>query len=321
MNTIPLTFNERQLHRTVLSGNESVPVVKLPLGVLLLNTGSGGLYRVKLLENLIKNGFSSIVSVEKSSENYNVEDFARMFPCVKFIVPMENVSVGDMINLGMGETDAENVLVINDSIQVGTSLFSPNSVERYITGQHICVVPRLVNVQRQVLPVRFSPVVDNSVLKIDMSAVITDRCPTLYPFDFIGIYNKSRFLRIGGYDYTITAPYWQNLDFSVRAWLWGEQIIMTPVFQLAYGDSVPVEDSTPDQSQLRFYLKNSAPKYSGDYCYIPISRFFQYKKRSAASFSAAYRQFSAARRWVEYNKYRFQMDVSQLINRWESFQP
>ena len=69
MNTIPLTFNERQLHRTVLSGNESVPVVKLPLGVLLLNTGSGGLYRVKLLENLIKNGFSSIVSVEKSSEN------------------------------------------------------------------------------------------------------------------------------------------------------------------------------------------------------------------------------------------------------------
>ena len=90
MNTIPLTFNERQLHRTVLSGNESVPVVKLPLGVLLLNTGSGGLYRVKLLENLIKNGFSSIVSVEKSSENYNVEDFARMFPCVKFIVPMEN---------------------------------------------------------------------------------------------------------------------------------------------------------------------------------------------------------------------------------------
>ena len=114
MNTIPLTFNERQLHRTVLSGNESVPVVKLPLGVLLLNTGSGGLYRVKLLENLIKNGFSSIVSVEKSSENYNVEDFARMFPCVKFIVPMENDKCAAALVDIFQDEERQRVLVRNE---------------------------------------------------------------------------------------------------------------------------------------------------------------------------------------------------------------
>lgn len=316
MSTIPSIFNERHIQRAVLGGAESVPSIKMPLGVILLNTGAGGFYRTKLLENLVRNGFSSIISIDKTAENYNVEDFSRLFPCVKFIVPHETVSIGDMINIGMGETDAENVLVVNDSIHIGASLISMNALERYVTGEYACVVPRLVNAQRQPLPVRFTPVVENYALKPLASSIVGERCNTLYPFDFVGIYNRERFIQLGGFDYTITSSYWQNLDFSVRAWLWGEKIVMTPLFQLAYDDSVPVEDSTPDYSQLRFFLKNCAPKYAGDRCYIPISRFFQYKKRSASGFSEARRHFMEARHWVEDNRYRFRQDVTMLINSW-----
>ncbi len=316
MSIIPSTFNEHQIQQTVLGGTEPIPNIKLPVAVILLNTGTGGLYRTKLIERLIKNGFSSIVSIDKTAENYNVEDFARMFPCVRFVVPHENVSIGDMINIGMAELEEDYVLVINDSIHVGSSMLSGNVLDRYIAEENLCVVPRLVDAQRQPLPVRFTPMVESNTLKPISSSLISERIPTLYPFDFVGIYNRQRFVKLGGYDYTITSPYWQNLDFSVRSWLWGESIVMSPLFQLAYDDSVPVEDSTPDKSQLRFYLKNCAPKFSADRCYIPISRFFSYKKQSGRSFADARRDFKVARNWVEKNRYNFTKDIYMLIDSW-----
>ena len=71
MNTIPSIFNEHQVPLTILSGNETIANPRLPLAVILLNVASGGLYRSRILENLIKSGFSSIVSVDKSAGNYN----------------------------------------------------------------------------------------------------------------------------------------------------------------------------------------------------------------------------------------------------------
>ncbi|MBO5235668.1 MAG: hypothetical protein J6B32_00950 [Spirochaetaceae bacterium] len=316
MNTIPLTFNQRQIQCTVLGGTKEIPSVRLPISVILLNIRSSGAYKVKLLENLVNNGFESIVSIDKTGENYNVEDFTHQFPYIKFIVPQEQCSIGDMINLGMSEVSSENVLVINDSIHISNSIISLNVIEHYVTGENLCITPRLVNSFRQALPVRSIPSVENNSFKPLSCPVIGDLNHNLYPFDFIGIYNRKKFIRLGGYDYTITTPYWQNLDFSLRAWLWGETIVLSPVFQLAYDDIIPVEDSTADQHQLRFFLKNCAPKYSVDRCYIPISRFFNYKKRANSSFSDTYKNFKEARHWVEQNKYRFKKDISMLINTW-----
>lgn len=316
MNTIPLTFNQRQIQCTVLGGKKEMPFVRLPLSVILLNIRSSGAYKVKLLENLVKNGFESIISIDKTGENYNVEELSQQFPFVKFIVPQEHCSIGDMINLGMNETMSDNVLVINDSIHISNSLVSLNVIEHYATGEYLCITPRLVNSARQALPVRTIPSVINNSFKPVSSALAGDLSPNLYPFDFIGIYNRKKFIKLGGYDYTIATPYWQNLDFSLRAWLWGESIFLSPIFQLAYDDIIPIEDSTADQYQLRFFLKNCAPKYSGDRCYIPISRFFNYKKRANTSFSITYKNFKEARNWVEQNKYRFKKDISMLISNW-----
>lgn len=316
MSTIPSTFNEYQIQQTILGGTSPVPNVKLPLDVILLSTGNGGHYRGKLLEKLIQNGFSSIISIEKNTENYNVEDYVKLYPCVRFVIPQEEVSVGDMINIGMNEATQENVLVINDSIHIDAPMLSINMLERYVTGNEICVAPRLSDYHRQYIPVKSTPIVEDNTLKTIASTSVSEKSSTLYPFDFIGIYNRQRFIRIGGFDSTIKTPYWQNLDFSVRAWLWGEKIVIVPLFQLSYDDDIPIEDSTPDLSQLRFYLKNCAPKYANDRCYIPISRFFNYMKKAGTGFSDTRHHFLEARRWVEKNKYYFVQDVFMLINSW-----
>ena len=65
MNTIPSIFNEHQVPLSILNGNETIENPRLPIAVILLNVGAGGLYRGKILENLVKSGFSSIVSIDK----------------------------------------------------------------------------------------------------------------------------------------------------------------------------------------------------------------------------------------------------------------
>lgn len=316
MNTIPSIFNEHQVPLTILSGNETIANPRLPLAVILLNVASGGLYRSRILENLVKSGFSSIVSVDKSAGNYNVEEMLRNLPCVKFVIPREDVTMGDMVNIGMGEISEDYALVITDSIHVTPALLSVNVIERYIIQDYFCLVPKLVDQQRRALPVRFTPKVEHSVLKPEFSDIISDKCHTLYPFDFIGIYNRAKFIKLGGYDHTITSPYWQNLDFSLRAWLWGEELIMSPLFQLAYEGEVPVPDTTPDKTQLRFFLKNGAPRYVDNRCYIPYSRFASYRRRSKLPIGLAYREFMEARRWVAKNKHHFQQDLSMLVDNW-----
>lgn len=317
MNTIPSIFNERQVPLTILAGHESPANPRLSLAVVLLNVGAGGLYRGKILENLIKSGFSSIVSIDRTPGNYSVEEMLRGFPCVKFVIPQEEVSVGDMINIAMGEIVEDYALVITDSIRVTPALLSANIIERYTVQGYFCLAPKLTDSQRRPLPVRFTPEVDNGILKPGFSDVISDKSPTLYPFDFIGIYNRAKFIRLGGYDYTITSPYWQNLDLSLRAWLWGEEIIMSPLFQLSYEGEVPVPDTTPDHTQLRFYLKNGAPRHVDDRCYIPFSRFASYRRRSKLPVGAAYREFMDARRWVAQNRHSFRQDLVGLIDSWE----
>jgi GT2 family glycosyltransferase len=181
----------------------------------------------------------------------------------------------------------------------------------------LCIVPRLLSSAMRPLPVRFSPVIEKKHFTVDITLAVSEAKKTLFPFDFIGLYNRRKFVEIGGFDHTITAAYWQNLDFSLRSWLWGETIVLSPRVQIAY-DTDPIEsDTSPNASYLRCYLKNIAPVVKSDYGYIPGSTFFSYKKRSRTGFFDAKRQFDAGRSWVEANKFRFTRDITSLCAEWE----
>ena len=113
MNTIPLIFNERQIDRTVLGGSRINANAKMNISVIMLNS-SGSQFRIQTIEKLLNCGFKSIVSFEPDSDNFNIEDISHRFPDVKFVIPLEKVSTGDLINMGMSEVDSEYVLVIKD---------------------------------------------------------------------------------------------------------------------------------------------------------------------------------------------------------------
>ncbi len=317
MSSIPAIFNEKKVPHTIVGGavrktDESAS----PYTVILLNRG-GRYYRSAVFASLEAAGVTSILSVELSNEPYDLESLSVRFPSVKFLVPLEKVTVGEMINTAMAEISSPVALVLWNDVKVLPSSFPSRLFSRLAEEGLVCAAPVLLSDRLEPLPVQMVPALSKASFQVEPMACYRDASPTAYPFDYIGIYNRDRFIKLGGFDHTISNPYWQNLDFGIRAHLWGERISLITSFRLSYEGAVPREDVSADSSYVNFYLKNLAPVYRKDYAFIPTSRFFSFAGRSGLTVFEAVARFSAARKWVYLNRYRFVRDAASMVSSWE----
>ena len=315
MNSIPITFDEHQINRTVIGGKSNDSPDPLNISVILLNS-SGSHFKLNVYENLLSCNFQSIISIENNAENFSTEDISRKFPTVKFIVPLEKATDGEMINLAVSEIKTDYFLVLRDNLYIPSGVILQNLAQRLMQSNIYCMVPRLMDNTMSGLSTLFTPGAEKSHFVIDSSSIVTDGVKTIYPYDKIGLYNRKKFIQLGGYDYTIESPYWQNLDLSMRAWLWGEEIRHTTLLQFTYMDEVPVEDRTVNKDYLRYFLKNEIIQYRTEKAYIKASSLFKFAIQSSCGFLEAKRQFNAARIWVEKSQYRFRMDLESFIKSW-----
>ena len=314
MNGIPLTFSEHQINRTFISGNVKPEKDAINISVILLNS-SGSHFKLHVFENLLSCNFKTIVSVEHDASNFT-DDISKRFPSIKFIIPLEKTNDGDLINLAMNEIDTDYVLVLRDNLNIPSNFIPPHLAERLTADSPYCIVPRLLDKNRTALPCAFSPSAERTHFVIDSSAEIANGKKTLFPFDYVALYNRKKFIELGGFDWTINSPYWQNLDLALRSWLWGEKTLLTSHLQFAYIDETPVNDTTYNLDYLRYYLKNELPKIKMETGYIRKSSFLVFLLHSNCGVMEAHRQFKAARTWVLKNKYRFKMDLQTFIKNW-----
>jgi len=315
MNTIPITFNEHQINRTVLGGWTNAAPDALNISVILFNNG-GTHFKINTFDNLLTCNFQSIIVIEKNNDNFSIEDISKKFQKIKFIIPKEETTDGEMINLAMSEISSDYVLVLRDSINIPQGIISQNLAAKLTQKGVYCLVPRLLDKNKNGLSTRYNPCAEKSHFEIDSSFVVTEGVQTLYPFDYIALYNRKKFIRLGGFDYTIKSPYWQNLDLALRSWLFGEKTNLTTMLQFSYVDEVPVEDRTVNIDYLRYYLKNELPRYkNGEGCF-KRGTFFKFYKQSTCGYMEARRQYKCAKEWVKANKYRFKNDLLGFIQGW-----
>ena len=315
MSFIPSTFDEHQINMMVLGGRVNDSPEALNISVILLNSSASHL-KLNVFENLLGCGFRSIISIEHDSTNFSTDDIAKKFPDIKFMLPLEKATDGEIINLAMSEIDADYVLVLRDSLYIPSGVILPNLASRLIAENKYCIVPRLMDKNKNGLYTLFTPGAEKSHFVIDSSSFVTDGKKTIYPKDYIALYNRKKFIQLGGFDYTIQSSYWQNLDLAVRSWLWGEETRLTTMLQFSYIDEPSIDDRTINHDYLRYYLKNEAPKYKNQQGFIKQSAFFKFLFRSSCGYLEAKRQFKAAKDWVEKNKYRFKMDLQTFIKEW-----
>ncbi|MCR5319217.1 MAG: hypothetical protein K6E22_13410 [Treponema sp.] len=315
MNTIPSIFNQRQINHTVMGGAEQSSQSKMPVDCIVLNR-TDRTSRSRVFDNLIYRGFNSIISIETGSNRFATANASSLYPSVRFVVALEDVTAGDMLNLGMSMATAPYVLVLQDDMCMDDILFNPQLAKKLIALNDFCVCPRLTTSTFQSIPVRFFPTAEKSVFTVASSLSIQEGDITLYPADLAGFYDRNKYIQLGGADYTISSAYWQKVDLFCRAWLWGERVSVQTSFSFSYSGDVPEENQTVDSSYLRFYIKNLLPVFKNDHAEIPLSSFFAFRARRSCSFRDALELFGLARKWTEKNKYRFKKDAATLIQDW-----
>jgi hypothetical protein len=325
MNTIPLIFNTPLPSYTALGGQERA--ASTGLSAVLLNRG-GRFPRRTLFQELEKVGFDYIISLEVQ-ERYDLEDLSKRFPQVKFILLRKELNLGEQINLAVTELTSPLFFVLWNDLRILHSGGASRMAERLFSSpeellkngsgnKRLCTVPVIQNPEYDILPTLIAPAFYRSTVKSLHFTPLREGMPSLYPFDGVGIYDRDRFVQLGGFDSTLKSSYWQLMDFGFRSHLWGEEIQSSQLIRLSYNGEVPPENSTADESYRRFYLKNLAPVFRGDNAYIPWRRFPGYLFHCGQGPFAAWEDFTEGRRWVWTNRYRFRGDARALMDLWEN---
>ena len=328
MSIIPTTFNESIPPYTAVGGKERNATTGLSAVILNRN---GRYSRRAFFQELEKTGFDFIISIESTPERYDVEELSGRFPSVRFILPKTEITLGEKINLAAVEINSPLFFVIWNDLKIiagGTAsrMAERLSIKNEESGEsddkksgfkRLCTVPVMLNSRYETLPTLIAPVSYGKKMKTIFLEPQSDDSISLYPFDGVGIYDRERFIGLGGFDHTLKNNHWQFMDFGFRAFLWGEKISLSQQLKLSYDGQMPIEDNSTGESYRRFYLRSIAPVFHGDYAHLPLSRFPVYAFRSPDNPLTSWKKFSEIKDWVMANRLRWRADARMIVEKWE----
>ncbi len=318
MNTIPTTFKYPRVPYTVVGGqrlNTAHPLHK-DISVVLLNRG-GRFYRSDLFNELESQGFGEIISLEGPQESYDVEALARKFDHVRFLLFSGQANRGEQVNTGIEEARGRFVLVLWNDMKLLPLSMSGRLLEHMEREGILCTVPLMYNSRSETIPSIMAPAFFKNRLKVIPLPPGKERTPTLFPFDYCGLYSKRKFMLSEGFDPGLRNSYWQKMDFGFRSHMWGESIEYSGFLKVQYTGDLIQEDTTPDEWYKLFFLKNLSIQFTGDTGKLPATRFISYFLRSGSGFFHSLKEFRAAQEWVRINQYRFKQDAQSVTELWE----
>ena len=298
---------------TVLSsGDIETPAFK-GISVVLLSRG-GKPFKKEQIRKLSNLKVREIISIEVSSDGLDAAYSDSTVKCISTHRPM---TPGEQINIAVREAAGSHILVIWDDMELQIMGKTGRLFEMASEQTGICSIPVLMNSRKESIPIRLAPIFSHKKLEVVPLGAVKNGSPTLYPFDYCGIYNKKKFLLSEGFDPSIKSVYWQKLDFGLRAFLWGEKILCYTGIKIAYMNDIPRENSSIDDAYGRFFLKNLALQFKGDSCKLPLSRIFRFHFQSGLSLFQSLSDYREAAAWVRKNRFRFRMDPYSLTELWE----
>ncbi len=314
MSTTPLPSN---VDYTVVGGRPSDRDARgqLSLSFVVVHR-RGSLPRPSLYDDLHRLGGQEVISVSSGAEKSEVEALAQRYPTVRFIIPARDLNTGSQVNLAVQEARGRLVSVAWN--QISFDAFSPKLIDTLLEQDQLCYTPTLRTRRGDIVPTVVAPALFKSTLKVLFLPPSSETSVTLFPFDYLGVYNRERFLRLGGYDATIASPYWQKMDFGFRTYLWGEEAVVRKDMRAQSEVELPTEDTTPNDDYRRFFLKNLAIRFDGSAAVLPKKRLLSLLLRGGIGIGEARRLMHEIRAWVETNRYRFVQDATRVTELWDT---
>ena len=314
MSIIPTIFNEHAVPYTLVGGKNFKRELN-NVGAIIMSRG--GWYNFpSIIKSLLEIGCTSIISVESPKKSIDLENMIDEYPFVKFLLPQEETTIGENINIAVSELKTDYAIVLWNDQSILDSSHLSKAVEQAKELDKMCLSPVAITKTNDMISVQMLPILKNGHFSTEAIPIIQNNTRSIYAFDFTGIYNCKKFMDFGGFDYTLKNPYWQNLDFGFRTFLWGEEIVINTHFKLKYLSSIPVEDTSYDDAYTRFYIKNLRPTVANGKAYIKFDVFFSYMSGMGFNPFMAYNYFKVGYDWVKKNQKRFIVPPYDLISNW-----
>lgn len=282
--------------------------------VVLLNLSSR-LVRRDYLAELVTQGFAEIISVEAQENSYSVEALSQEFPSVRFLL------LPDVSNTGLNIDIAATIIVADTFLVMWSSMDVPTDVaraEEYLReSKRICVAPGLRSDHGEQLPVVQTPAMQRRTLRVLPLPLRGQSVTTLFPYDYVGLYHRERFLFMRGFDTLIRHRYWQLLDFGFRVAMWNREILAAPAFRMSYRTMPEPEDQTPTPGYARFYARNLAVRFKSGVPMVSRLQALPFALRARLSLRETLRTFTDAAEWVNEHEQHMQRDARQVIQEWQ----
>ena len=287
------------------------------LSIVLLGRGAS-VFRRDLFEELCKLGAREVLSIESGPCPYDVESLTRRHEKLRFLIFAGESSTGARIDSAIREALSDHVFVLHGDMKINAAGISSRVFSKISERGRLCTVPVFRDNEGELLPTALGPLPGRGgAFDVQPTAAADGEVPTLVPWDYTGIYRKDKHLALGGFDPLIIEPWWQKLDYGMRAWLWGEEIRTHSALRVGYLKEMLPEDSTPGPGYPRFFLKNLAVRRRGDTGRLPRSRWWSYLRSSGDSAVATRELWLEIRAWVNANRFRFVRDATELTELWD----
>ncbi len=313
MNTTAITSDPLPGYTVVAAGGREKDSFE---GITLVLLSRGGRpFRKEQIQKLSQIQIQEILSIENPGTD--IDNLTRTIPELKCIVMPEDLTTGEQINIAMRESSGSHVLVMWDDMDLQILGKTGRLFALAAQQESLCSIPVLMNSQKESIPIRLAPFFSGHKLEVLSLGSVKNDTPTLYPFDYCGIYNRKKFMLTEGFDSKILSPYWQKMDFGFRAYLWGEKIQCFTGIKIAYQNEIPHDNISIDSSYKRFFLKNLALHFKGDSCQLSLPSILRFHLQSRMSIFNSFKDYTEIWHWVRKNKFRFQMDPYSLTELWK----
>jgi hypothetical protein len=316
-NITPLTPERSPLPYTIVGGQGmgGNPRSLLPFSVMVLHRNNS-YDREQIFDRLHRLNVQQVLSVETGVPRYDIEAYAGAYKEFRFmLLPEAPASVGELINLAMQEVHSSLVLVMwSDTIVLPVSRAY---LDEYEAALDLCIMPYCRSADTTLLPTLYAPGSFGKTFQILDLPPGPDRRASLFPFQYMGLYRRETFLQSGGFDSQIISPWWQKVDFGLRARLWGYTMHVSPGLRLQITEEVRGEDTSFKQGYQRFYGKNLLPEFRADHAALPLRRFAHFQRASSASLFDTWKEFRVLAAWVHQHQYRFKTEAKSIVEFWE----
>lgn len=178
-----------------------------------------------------------IIVVDDGSNDGSVEYIREKFPKVKVIPLKKNHGFSFSCNIGAKESNDDVILFLNNDVEVKDNFIEP-LIETINQKGVFAVTPRIIMnkkgkmINQGLVSAEFKRGFIRggfaNLKKIGIQDDLKGTTSTLYACAAAVVYDKNKFLELGGFDEIYTPFFFEDVDISYRAWKRGWKVLHEP---------------------------------------------------------------------------------------------